>query len=145
MSTSAPTRIDADLFAAAKAAGELLSRSAAQQINHWARLGRELEASAGVSARDVAAVLAGRASYDDLAAREQAVVRAEWDERMTALRDALDLQIEFVAAGDTWTEADADGRTVVRGVPAEAEAAAPAVAPVAASAAAPARRRRRTR
>jgi hypothetical protein len=141
MSTSAPTRIDADLFAAAKAAGELLSRSAAQQINHWARLGRELEASAAVNARDVAAVLAGRASYDDLGAREQAVVRAEWDERMAALRDALDLEGEFVVAGDTWTEADADGRTLVRGTPTEAEPAASASGP----ASAPARRRRRTR
>lgn len=112
---SAPTRIDEDLFAAAKSAGELLSRSAAQQINHWARIGRELEASRAVSTRDVAAVLAGRASYDDLGTREQAIVRAEWDERMATLRADLDLAEEFTAAGDTWVEADAQGRTVERG------------------------------
>lgn len=121
---SAPTRIDEDLFAAAKSAGEVLSRSAAQQINHWARIGRELEASRAVSARDVAAVLAGRASYDDLATREQAIVRAEWDERMAALRTDLDLEDEFTAAGDTWVEADAQGRTVERGGQARAAAAA---------------------
>lgn len=120
---SAPTRIDEDLFAAAKSAGEVLSRSAAQQINHWARIGRELEASRAVSARDVADVLAGRASYDDLGTREQAVVRAEWDERMTTLRADLDLEDEFTAAGDTWVEADEQGRTVVRG--AQAGPAAP--------------------
>lgn len=112
---SAPTRIDEDLFAAAKSAGEVLSRSAAQQINHWARIGRELEASQAVSARDVAAVLAGRASYDDLGTREQAILRAEWDERMATLRTDLDLEDEFTAAGDTWVEADAQGRTVERG------------------------------
>jgi hypothetical protein len=114
MATSAPTRIDEDLFAAAKSAGELLSRSAAQQINHWARIGRELEASGAVSARDIGDVLAGIASYDDLGAREQAVVRAEWDERMTALRTGLNFEDEFSAAGDAWSEADADGRTVER-------------------------------
>lgn len=115
MATSAPTRIDEDLFAAAKSAGELLSRSAAQQINHWARIGRELEASQAVSARDIGDVLAGRAAYDDLSAREQAVVRAEWDERMTELRTGLNFEDEFSAAGDTWSEADADGRAVERG------------------------------
>lgn len=113
-----------DLFAAAKSAGELLSRSAAQQINHWARIGRELEASRAVSTRDVAAVLAGRASYDDLGTREQAIVRAEWDERMAALRTDLDLADEFTAAGDTWVEADAQGHTVKRGR--QARPAAPA-------------------
>lgn len=114
MSPSAPTRIDEDLFAAAKSAGEVLSRSAAQQINHWARIGRELEASSAVSARDIAAVLAGRASYDDLGAREQAVVRAEWDERMTEMRTSLNFEEEFTADGDTWVEADAQGRIVER-------------------------------
>ncbi|MHB1211628.1 MAG: TA system antitoxin ParD family protein [Candidatus Nanopelagicales bacterium] len=125
MATSAPTRIDEDLFAAAKSAGEVLSRSAAQQINHWARIGRELEASQAVSARDIAAVLAGRAPYDDLGAREQAVVRAEWDERMTELRAGLDFEAEFAAAGDTWSEADAQGRTVERGGARAAGAASP--------------------
>jgi hypothetical protein len=43
---SVPTRIDEDLFAAAREAAARNSRSAAKQINHWARLGRELEASA---------------------------------------------------------------------------------------------------
>jgi len=123
MAASAPTRIDEDLFAAAKSAGEVLSRSAAQQINHWARIGRELEASQAVSARDIAAVLAGRASYDDLGAREQAVVRAEWDERITELRTGLNFEAEFTAAGDTWSEADAQDRTVERGGPQAAVAA----------------------
>ena len=31
-----PTRIDGDLFEAAKVAGEAQSRSAAQQLDHWA-------------------------------------------------------------------------------------------------------------
>lgn len=114
MAGTAPTRIDEDVTDAAKAAAELFSRSTAQQVNHWARIGRELESSASISQRDIAEVLAGRASYDELSAREQAVVRAEWTERMTALREGLDLAAEFTAAGESWTEVDADGTPVKR-------------------------------
>ena len=112
MAASAPTRIDEDLFAAAKSAGELLSRSAAQQINHWARIGRELEASQAVSARDIGDVLAGRASYDDLSAREQAVVRAEWEVRIAERIATLDLVSEFEAAGRTYSYLNSEGEIV---------------------------------
>ncbi len=125
MATSTPTRIDGELFAAAKSAGEVMSRSAAQQINHWARIGRELEASEAVTPSEIVRVLAGRGSYDDLSAREQAIVRAEWDERMAGLRAGLNFEDEFTAAGETWAEADAQGRTVERG---GQGAAAPAAA-----------------
>ena len=112
MAGTAPTRIDEDVTSAAKAAAELLSRSTAQQVNHWARIGRELEASKSVSQRDIAEVLGGRTAYDALNVREQAIVRAEWNERMAALREGLDLAAEFSAAGETWVEADDDGRVV---------------------------------
>jgi hypothetical protein len=124
MAGTAPTRIDEDVARAAKAAGALLSRSAAQQVNHWARIGRELEASKSLSQRDIAQVLAGRSSYDALNAREQAVVRAEWSERMTALREGLDLAAEFTAAGQPWVEADQDGNVVKR-TPQQARKRAP--------------------
>jgi hypothetical protein len=114
MAGTAPTRIDDDVTSAAKLAAQVFSRSTAQQVNHWARIGRELESSASVSQRDIAEVLAGKASYDELSAREQAVVRAEWAERMAALRDGLNLQAELAAAGDSWTDADADGVPVKR-------------------------------
>ncbi|MDO9454523.1 hypothetical protein [Nocardioides sp.] len=109
-----PTRIDGDLFEAAKASGALMSRSAAQQLSHWARLGRELESSRQVSHKDIARVLAGRQPYDSLGDPEQAVVRAEWDERIDAARAALDLESELAAAGESWSEVDAAGNLVVR-------------------------------
>lgn len=114
MGGTAPTRIDDDVASAAKAVAAMLSRSAAQQVNHWARIGRELEASPSINGRDIAAVLAGNASYDDLTVREQAVVRAEWHERTTSLRQGLDLQAEFLAEGSDWVEADDDGNVVLR-------------------------------
>lgn len=110
-----PTRVDGDLFDAAKSVGAVNSRSAAQQINHWARIGREFEASGRVSQRDIEHVLAGDGSYDELGEREQAIVRAAWDEQVAARIAALDLEAELTDAGDTWSEADESGHVVPRG------------------------------
>jgi hypothetical protein len=109
-----PTRIDQALFEAAKAAGELHSRSAAQQLDHWARVGRELEASPAVTHDEIARVLAGQASYDTLSDRAQAFVRADWNEQMAQRIDALSLEGQLRATGQPWVEADADGNVVVR-------------------------------
>lgn len=112
-----PTRIDSELFDAARSAGEASSRSAAQQLNHWASIGRALEESATLSHRDIERVLAGDGSYDALAEREQAVVRAAWDERIATGIAGLDFEKEFTAAGESWSEADDDGRVVARKAP----------------------------
>lgn len=110
-----PTRVSGELFAAAKSSGAVHSRSAAQQIDHWARIGRELEASTGVSQRDVEAVLAGDGSYDALQEREQAIVRGTWDEQIADRLSSLDLEQRFQAAGVEWVEGDDDGNLVTRG------------------------------
>ena len=113
--TTMPTRIDGDLFAAAKSSGAVNSRSAAQQLAHWARIGREFEASSGVAQRDVEAVLAGDGSYDALQEREQAIVRATWDEQVAGRLSSLDLEKKFRAADVGWVEADDEGNLVTRG------------------------------
>jgi hypothetical protein len=112
--SSPPTRLPDDLYQAAKSTAAVNSRSAAQQIAHWARIGRELEASSGVSQRDVERVLAGDGSYDALSEREQAIVRAAWDERVAARRASLDYEATFLGTGESWSEADPDGNVTVR-------------------------------
>lgn len=112
MATTSPTRVDDELYASAKLVGGVMSRSAAQQIAHWARIGRELEASHTVSHRAIGDVLEGRRDYDRLSEREQAVVRAEWAERITAQREGLDFEQEFAASGRSYVELDADGNVV---------------------------------
>lgn len=109
-----PTRVDGALFDAAKAAGELHSRSAAQQLAHWARIGRELESSPAVTHEAISRVLAGQAPYDELGDRAQAVVRVSWDEQVAERAAGLDLTERLRAAGRPWPEADADGDVVVR-------------------------------
>lgn len=111
---SMPTRIDTELFEAARAVGAVQSRSAAQQLAHWARIGRELEASGSVSSAAVSRVLAGIDPYDELGDRDQAAVRAEWDSVIAERLASLDLAVEFADAGDTWTELDEAGRVVTR-------------------------------
>ena len=114
MATTSPARIDDDLYASAKLAGEVQSRSASQQIAHWARIGREIEASGAVTPREIVEVLAGSRPYDGLSAKEQAVVRAEWTARMDVTRQSLNLAEEFAATGRTWVELDDKGHVVER-------------------------------
>ena len=112
---STPTRIDDELFEHAKLIGSLMSRSAAQQIAHWARIGREIESTEGVSTRAITEVLAQRSSYDALTDEEQAIVRAEWAERIEERRAALDMPKELAAQGRSWVELGDDGEVVERG------------------------------
>lgn len=114
MATTSPARIDDDLYASAKLAGSVQSRSASQQVAHWARIGREIEASDDISHRHIATTLAGSLSYDSLPAEEQAVVRAEWAARMEERRAALDLAERFTAEGRSWVELGPEGTVVER-------------------------------
>ena len=109
MGTTSSLRIDDDLYDAAKLAGSTASRSAGQQIAHWAQIGREMELSHRVSARYIADVLAGEARYDDLTPPGQAVVRAEWTEQIETATESLDFESEFTAESRSYVESDEHG------------------------------------
>ena len=111
--TSQPTRLPADVYESALAATLVTSRTVPQQIAHWARIGRELEMSPAVNHRQIAGVLAGAGSYDELGEQEQAIVREEWAERMVALRGELNYAARFAAAGESYSEVDDDGKLIV--------------------------------
>jgi hypothetical protein len=119
MPSTMPLRVGDDLLASAKLAADATGRSAAQQIGYWAKLGRELERSGSVSVREIAEVLAGARSYDDLDPKAQASVRAEWDARTDARRAALNLAEVFAAEGRSWVEAGSDGATIRHPAPGE--------------------------
>lgn len=65
-------RIGAELFSLAQQHGALMSRSATQQVEHWARIGAALEAT-GLSVADVARLLRGEGNdhHETPAATEQ--------------------------------------------------------------------------
>jgi hypothetical protein len=110
---SVPTRIDDELFRHAQAVSASQDRGAAQQINHWARLGAAVEATR-VSHQELADVLAGRRSYDDVDDDyTQAAVRVAWEEDLEARREQLNLAEAFAAEGRrSWVVADDDGNPV---------------------------------
>ncbi|MBQ0929761.1 hypothetical protein KAK07_01500 [Ideonella sp. 4Y16] len=63
--SSNSVRISSELFEQAYRRGEILSRSAAQQIEHWARLGAALEQS-GLSVGELVELLRGERSSGSL-------------------------------------------------------------------------------
>lgn len=116
MNATIPMRVDGELFEAAKSIGAIASRSAAQQLSHWARIGRELESSPGTSQSDIQRVLAGEPgiTYDNLNVPDQAVVRASWDEEMAERRSKLNYAERFAREGSSWSEADEHGNVILK-------------------------------
>jgi hypothetical protein len=112
--SSNPIRLDAELVEAARLAAKPMSRSVAQQISHWARLGRALEASPDISVRAIREALAGTADFDALSPKEQAVVRAQWQVRMKELEDGLRMDHELAEQGLRYAELDEAGCVVIR-------------------------------
>ena len=112
MAQTIPTRVTTELFDTAKVIGDMTSRSAAQQIEHWARIGREIELASTLAQRDIAAVLAGSMEYDSLATEEQAVVRAKWARLVRERRESLDLERDFGLRDETYVDIDDEGRIV---------------------------------
>lgn len=66
-----------------------------------------------VNHRAITQVLAGERLYDRLGEREQAIVREASTERTVALRENLNYETEFTEAGESYSEANADGNVVV--------------------------------
>lgn len=109
-----PLRLESSLTRSAEQVASRMSRSVPEQIAHWARIGRELERSPDVSLASIRNVLDGAAEYDALSPREQAIVRAAWIERMSALR--ADLRLDRPAGKGVFRYAELDdrGRVTVR-------------------------------
>jgi len=92
-----------------------MSRSTAQQIAHWARIGRELERGPSITLADVQAVLDGQSEYDSLNLHEQAVVRAEWASLIDQSRRGLRLDQILADQGREVVELTSDGSMAVKG------------------------------
>ena len=71
------TRFAADLLDSAAVEGARHSRSAKQQLDHWARVGRAVSSQHTTSRRRVEAALAGHLATSDLTVEEGVVFNAE--------------------------------------------------------------------
>lgn len=108
-SAGQPTRIASDLYAAAQQAAVRESRSAAEQVNHWARLGQSLALHQSASRRRIEAVLAGTLPMSALRPDERDVVNAELDAAITSRAQSTPLG---KAVGGTTVALDEEGRLV---------------------------------
>ncbi|MEE2035484.1 TA system antitoxin ParD family protein [Rhodococcus chondri] len=97
------TRFSSELVEAAATEGERENRSARQQLEHWARVGREVSDQRRVARRRVEAALAGRVPLRELSPEEGVVFNAE-------IAAALD---ESLATGNHIADRAAQGRATI--------------------------------
>jgi hypothetical protein len=107
-----PTRIAPDVFAAAQQAGPGEDRSAAEQVNHWARVGQSIALHRSASRRRIEAVLTGVLPMSVLRPDEREIVNAELDAAITAKALATPLGAAVSADGVTTVALDDEGRLV---------------------------------
>lgn len=105
-------RVAADLVDSAAAEGVRQSRSAKQQLDHWARVGRAVSSQHSASRRRVEAALAGSLDVAHLTAEEGVVFNSE----VAAAVDESLARTHFgrllAAGGATTVALDDDGRIV---------------------------------
>jgi hypothetical protein len=103
------TRIAADLMDSAAAEGARQSRSAKQQLDHWARVGRAVTSQHSVARRKVEAALAGDVSVRELTAEEGVVFNAEISAAIQEGLAGTDYGAVLAARGITTVALDDDG------------------------------------
>jgi ParD-like antitoxin of type II bacterial toxin-antitoxin system len=101
MARTVPTRVASDLLDSAVAEGSRENRSARQQLEHWARVGRSVCALETASRRRVEAALAGRAPAEELSPAEGIVFDAEVQSRLEERVRATNLGAVLAARGLT--------------------------------------------
>jgi hypothetical protein len=105
-------RFAADLVDSATVEGRRQSRSAKQQLDHWARVGRALSEQHTAARRRIEAALDGSLPLRDLNAAERTVVNAELDAATQELLLRSNWGQEFAAQGMTTVALDDDGNLV---------------------------------
>lgn len=103
MATTAdrPTRVSSDLFDSAVVEGAKENRSAKQQLEHWARVGKSVCARESASRHRVEAALAGTLPVEDLSDEEGVVFDSEVQSRLDARLRNVDLGAVLAARGIT--------------------------------------------
>jgi len=110
--TSTPTRVAADVVAAAGLVAAAEHRTATEQVNFWARVGMQVERSGTLAHRRVMAVAAGEAAFTTLTPDERrtahALIDAQIAERVAEERFGRAAR----AAGQITVSIDDDGNLV---------------------------------
>ncbi|MDZ7910867.1 MAG: hypothetical protein U5O16_03385 [Rhodococcus sp. (in: high G+C Gram-positive bacteria)] len=106
------TRFSSELVDAAAAEGQREHRSARQQLEHWARVGREVSNQRQVARQRVEAALAGRMPLSELSVEEGAVFNAEIAATLEESLATGDHVADRAALGRATISLDDQGRVV---------------------------------
>lgn len=106
------TRVAADLMDSAATEGARQSRSAKQQLDHWARIGRAVSGQHSAARRKVEAALAGGVELNELTAEEGVVFNAEISAAIEEALSDTDYGALLAARGVTTVALDESGQIV---------------------------------
>ncbi|WP_336793380.1 TA system antitoxin ParD family protein [Gordonia malaquae] len=109
------TRFSAELFESAQAVGEAENRSARQQLEYWAKIGRSFTAASSSSRSRVEAALAGTLERQSLTADEAIAFDAEFPARVAESLASTNVPAERAEAGFRSVYLDDDGRLIELG------------------------------
>ena len=112
MAADRPTRIASDLLDSATVEGARQSRSAKQQLDHWARVGRAVCAQQSAARMRVDAAFAGTLPLSQLSSEEAVVFNADVQARVEESLRTVDLGAVLNARGLTTVSLDENGELV---------------------------------
>jgi len=112
MTADRPTRFASDLLESAAVEGKRESRSAKQQLDYWARVGRSVSMHQTAARRRVVAALAGELPFADLTEAERLVVNADLDASIQMQAQSVSFGERLAAEGVTTVALDDDGALV---------------------------------
>ena len=104
-----PTRVASDLFDSAVVEGARENRSARQQLEHWARVGRSVSALHTASRRRVVAALAGNLPVEQLSDEEGVVFASEVESQLEERLRTTNLGEVLAARGVTTVALNEEG------------------------------------
>jgi hypothetical protein len=112
MTADRPTRFASDLLESAAVEGKRESRSAKQQLDHWARVGRSVSMHQTAARRRVVAALAGELPFADLTEPERLVANADLDASIQIQAQSVSFGDRLAAEGVTTVALDDEGALV---------------------------------
>lgn len=108
------TRLPVDLLEAAEAEGHEEHRSAAKQIEHWARFGMFFDRQTSSARRRIERAVAGEVPLGDLSADEQVTANALIDGAIATAANSSSFAARLAARGTTTVTMAADGQLLRR-------------------------------
>jgi hypothetical protein len=107
-----PTRVASDLLDSATVEGARQSRSAKQQLDHWARVGRAVCAQQSAARLRVEAAFAGTLPLGELGGEEAVAFNAEVQARVEETLRGMNLGAVLNARGISTVSLDESGELV---------------------------------